>query len=84
MMTIFGTLFVALFAVTFFSVIAGFWRVRGMANKIFTLAEQEMERKLREGPATTEAAADPAVCSHCGSRVTTSVAQCPNCGAGLS
>lgn len=87
MMILFGTLFAVLFAMTFFSMFAGFWRMRGMANKVFTLAEQELERKLREGPttsaATTEAAADPAVCSHCGSRVTVSVTQCPNCGAGL-
>ncbi|MBM3969858.1 MAG: hypothetical protein FJ302_08355 [Planctomycetes bacterium] len=47
--SIFGVLFKVLFVGVFFTVISGFWRMRGMANKFFTLAEQEMERKLREG-----------------------------------
>ena len=84
MIPIVGALFLVLFVVTFFTVISGFWRMRGMANKVFTLAEQEIERKLREGSANTaEAAPEPAACSHCGSRVTAKVSQCPNCGAGL-
>ena len=42
--------------------IAGFLRMRGVANKVFTLAEQEMDRKLQAGPATpTAEAVDPAV-----------------------
>ncbi|MBC7818452.1 MAG: hypothetical protein IAG10_16320 [Planctomycetaceae bacterium] len=84
MIPIFGVLFMIVFVVTFFTIISGFWRMRGMANKVFTLAEQEMERKLREASATsTVTALDPAVCSHCGSRVTAKVSQCPSCGAGL-
>ena len=84
MIPIVGALFLVLFVVTFFTVISGFWRMRGMANKVFTLAEQEIERKLREGSANTaETASEPAACSHCGSRVTAKVSQCPNCGAGL-
>ena len=89
MMPILGVLFLVVFVVVFITILSGFWRMRGMANKVFTLAEQEMERKLREGVSSasativTEAAADPEVCSHCGSRVPTKVAQCPNCGAGL-
>lgn len=88
MMPILSVLFLVVFVVVFVSILSGFWRMRGMANKIFKLAEQEMGRKLREGPARTSAptvaATDPVVCSHCGSRVTANVAQCPNCGAGLS
>ena len=77
-------LFVVIFVVVLISMIAGFLRMRGVANKVFTLAEQEMARKLQAGPTTpTAAAADPAVCSHCGGRVPTNVAQCPNCGAGV-
>lgn len=82
---LFVAVFILIFAVVFFSIIAGFWRMRGMANKVFTLAEREMERKLREGSANAEPqVVDPAVCSHCGSRVTEKIAQCPNCGAGLA
>ena len=78
-------LFVVIFVMAFFTIIAGFWRMRGMANKVFSLAEQEMERKLREGSATdAESPREPAVCSHCGGRVTAQVSQCPSCGAGLS
>lgn len=88
MFGLFAIVFVAIFAVAFFSTISGFWRMRGMTNKIFTMAEQELERQLRDGPAKSsakaEAARDSSVCSHCGSRVTAGVAQCPNCGAGLS
>lgn len=88
MISIVGVLFLVVFVLVFFGVFftifTGFWRMRGMANKVFTLAEQEMDRKLREGPANgTEATPDPAICSHCGSRVTAQVAQCPNCSAGL-
>lgn len=88
MISIVGVLFMVVFVLvflgTFFSIISRFWRMRGMANKVFTLAEQEMDRKLREGPAmASEATPDPAVCLHCGSRVTANVSQCPNCGAGL-
>jgi DNA-directed RNA polymerase subunit RPC12/RpoP len=54
------------------------------ANNDFTLAEQELERKLRESPAkTAETASDSLVCSHCGSRVTAKVSQYPSCVAGL-
>ena len=88
MISIVGVLFLVVFVLVFFGVLftifSGVWRMRGMANKVFTLAEQEMERKLREGPATSaETAPDPAVCLHCGSRVTAKVSQCPSCGAGL-
>ena len=81
--------FLGVFASVFGSVFLGFWRMRGMSHKILTLAEQELERKLRDGvsmptSATTHVANDPTVCMHCGSRVTAKVAQCPNCGAGLS
>lgn len=82
--TLFLVVFVLVFLGTFFSIISGFWRMRGMANKVFTLAEQEMDRKLREGPTmASEATPDPAVCSHCGNRVTAKLSQCPSCGAGL-
>lgn len=89
MFVLFAVVFVAIFAVAFFSTISGFWRMRGTSNKMFTmvetLLEQELDRKLREGPGKPSAAAlDPEVCSHCGSRVTAKVAQCPNCGAGMS
>ena len=76
--------FLGVFAALFGSALLSFFRIRGMANKVFTLAEQEMDRKLSEGPAKPIAAvADPEVCSHCGSRVPAKIAQCPNCGAGL-
>jgi DNA-directed RNA polymerase subunit RPC12/RpoP len=85
MIPIFGVLFMLVFVLVFVTILSGFWRMRGMANKVFTLAEKELERKIREGSATkTEATSNPAVCSHCGSRITTTVAQCPNCGAGLA
>ncbi len=88
MISIFGVLFMVVFVVMFLGVFlmifTQFWRMRGMTNKVFTLAEQEMERKLREGPAKgTEATPNSAACTHCGSRVPAQVAQCPNCGAGL-
>jgi DNA-directed RNA polymerase subunit RPC12/RpoP len=87
MIPILGVFVFLLFAVVFVSVIAGMWRMRGLTNKVFSLAEQELERKLREGPSrptvSTETPPDPSVCSHCGSRVVANVAQCPNCGAGL-
>ena len=84
MISIFSLLFLVVFVVTFFTVTSGFWRMRGMANKVFSLAEQEIERKLREGSATSMDATSPlAVCSHCGCRVTAQAAQCSSCGAGL-
>lgn len=84
MISIFSLLFLMVFVVAFFTVISGFWRTRGMANKVFSLAEQEIERKLRDASATsTDAASDLTVCSHCGSRVTAQIVQCPSCGAGL-
>ncbi len=87
MIPIFGVVFLVLFVVVFFTIISGFWRMRGMANKVFTLAEQEMERKLREGlsnpTSATKATPDPGVCSHCGSRLTANAVECRNCGAGL-
>lgn len=92
MISIFGVLFVvAFFGIVFvvlITIFSGFWKMRGMASKVLTLAEQEMERSLREGLAKPTAAAeqipDRDACLHCGSRVTAKVAQCPNCGAGLS
>lgn len=55
-----------------------------MTNKIFTLAERELDRKLQADPASSsDVEPAPTVCSHCGSRVTAQVAQCPNCGAGI-
>lgn len=87
MISIFGVVFLVMFVAVFFTVISGFWRMRGMANKVFTLAEQEMERKLREGisnpTAATKATPDPGLCSHCGSRLTANAVECRNCGAGL-
>ena len=91
MISIFGVLFMVVFVVMFLGVFlmifTQFWRMRGMTNKVFTLAEQEMERKLREGlsnpPAATKATPDPGVCSHCGSRLTANAVECRNCGAGL-
>lgn len=87
MISIFGVVFLVLFVVVFFTIISGFWRMRGMTNKVFTLAQQEMERKLREGlsnpTAATQASPDPGVCSHCGSRLTANAVECRNCGAGL-
>jgi rubrerythrin len=85
MLAILGTLFVLIFAFSFFSIVAGIWRTRSMANKIFTLAEQELERKLRDSPAAASAAsASQSACSHCGNRITATDAKCPSCGAGLS
>lgn len=87
MIAIFGVVFLVLFVVVFFTILSGFWRMRGMANKVFTLAEQEMERKLREGlsnpSAATKATPDPEVCSHCGSRVMANAVECRNCGAAV-
>lgn len=77
-------IFILVFIATFFSAITGFWRVRGMTNKIFTLAERELDRKLQEGPANpSRTEPETAICSHCGSRLTAQVDQCPNCGAGI-
>lgn len=87
MISIFGVVFLVMFVVVFFTIISGFWRMRGMANKVFTLAEQEMERKLREGLSNPSAAnkttPDLGLCSHCGSRLTANAVECRNCGAGL-
>ena len=87
MISIFVVVFLVMFVVVFFTIISGFWRMRGMANKVFTLAEQEMERKLREGlsnpNAATKATPDLGLCSHCGSRLTANTVECRNCGAGL-
>ena len=91
MISIFGVLFVVaflgIFLIALITILSGFWKMRGMTNKVFTLAEQEMERKLREGPTTpaaaNEATLDRTVCSHCGTRVTAKVTQCPSCGAGV-
>ena len=79
--------FLGVFATVVGSMLLGFWRMRGMTNKIFSLAEQELERKLRDGASTpsdvVDTASDPGTCSHCGRLVAAKVAQCPNCGAGL-
>ncbi|TXT28528.1 MAG: hypothetical protein FD138_2575 [Planctomycetota bacterium] len=91
MISIFGVLFVVAFFGIFFVVLitifSGFWKMRGMASKVLTLAEQEIERSLREGlakpTAATEQIPDRDACLHCGSRVTAKMAQCPNCGAGV-
>ncbi len=67
MISIFGLLFMVMFVLVFLGVfltiITQFWRMRGMANKVFTLAEQEMDRKLREGSAKGTEAAQ---CPNCG------------------
>lgn len=85
MITIFGSLIVGVFLLTLISMASGFWRMRGMTNKVFTLVEQEMERKVRENTLKSAGVPpDPTVCSHCGGRVATELQQCPNCGAGLS
>lgn len=87
MTSIFGVVFLVMFVVVFVTIISGFWRMRGMANKVFTLVEQEMEHKQREGlsnpTAATKATPDPGSCSHCGSRLTANAVECRNCGAGL-
>lgn len=66
------------------TVMAGF-RTTRMVNKVFSLAEQEIDRKLHE--ATTSQAktaqSDLDRCEHCGRKVTATESQCPNCGAGL-
>lgn len=85
---LFVVIFVVVFGMTFVSAIFGFWRMRGVTNKIFSLAERELERKLREGssdsPVVSESAGSGSMsCSHCGSRVVADVTQCPSCGAGL-
>lgn len=84
---LFMVIFVVVFGMTFVSAIFGFWRMRGMTNKIFSLAERELERKLQEDPfatpVTSVAGPGSMSCSHCGSRVVADVAQCPSCGAGL-
>jgi hypothetical protein len=77
-------IFILVFLTTFVSALTGFWRVRGMTNKIFTLAERELDRKLQEGPTgSSRSEPEATTCSHCGSRLTAQVDQCPNCGAGL-
>ncbi len=85
--SIFGVVFAVLFVVVFFTILSSSWKMRGMANKVFTLAEQEMERNLREGlsnpTAASDATSDSGVCSHCGSRLTANAVECRNCGAGL-
>ena len=48
MISMIGVVFLVMFVAVFFTIISGFWRMRGMANKVFTLNEQEMERKMRE------------------------------------
>jgi hypothetical protein len=91
MITGIGLLAVLVFGFVFFNIVAGFWRMRGMASRMhgmvdqaLSMAEQEMNRKMREGPTrAAESAPDPSVCAHCGSRVATNIAQCQNCGAGL-
>lgn len=65
------------------TVVAGF-RTRSMVNKVFSLAEQEIDRKLHE-TVQSASASQPELncCEHCGGKVATIETQCPNCGAGL-
>lgn len=85
MIEIFGAVFLIVFVMAFITIVSGFWKMRGMTNTIFTLAEQEMKRKLGDRAAVSsgEENSVAGVCSHCGNRVADTSTQCPNCGAGL-
>ena len=77
----FGFVFALMFAVFLAMLVLvgfGFVRHARTANKIFQLADRELDRRLAE----TRTAAD-VECVHCGSRVPTGT-HCPNCGASLS
>lgn len=82
MFELLGVLFGIVFLGMFLSILLSGWRVSRMVNKVFTLAEREMDRKLSDPSSQSpETNAAPAECSHCGRRVPTQAGQCPNCGA---
>ena len=81
-------LFVVVFLVVFVSILTSGWRMSRMVNKVFSLAEREMDRKLKEpsaAAAADTAAAQPRLsrCAHCGGNVPAG-GPCPNCGAATS
>ena len=82
MMSLVFVLFVVVFLVVFVSILTSGWRMSRMASKVFSLAEREMDRKLKEASAADAASAQPLPnrCAHCGSNVPAGE-QCPNCGA---
>ncbi len=79
----FGVVLVFLFvAFSIVSAMTASWRISRMANKMFSLAEREMDRKINEA-STIESevvSSRSAKCQHCGSAVAAGI-QCPNCGA---
>ena len=77
--------FILIFAVGFASTIYAGFRTSRMVNKVFSLAEQEVERQLKNPTARGAASAQPEQtrCNHCGGKVAGTETQCPNCGAGL-
>ena len=85
MFPLFTVLFVVVFLVVFVSILTSGWRMSRMVNKVFSLAEREMDRKLNDPSAEDAAAAQPLLsrCAHCGSNVSAG-APCPNCGAATS
>ncbi len=82
-----GFIFVVFFLVFGFvfvsTILAGF-RTTRMVNKVFSLAEQEIDRKLHETTSVTSTSQlELNRCEHCGGKVAAVETQCPNCGAGL-
>ncbi len=77
-------LFFGFVAIVFGRIVWSGWQTSRMVNKMFTLAEREIDRKMQERDAipTTARRVDKTQCAHCGSSVA-SEAQCPNCGASL-
>ena len=85
MFSLVAVLFVVVFLVVFVSIVISGWRMSRMVNKVFTLAEREMDRKVNEPAAADAAAAQTRLsrCAHCGSNVPAGE-PCPNCGAATS
>ena len=78
MFGLFIGLFVLVFLASFATIIGAGWRTSRMVNKVFSLAEQQIDVKLKESAASAQP--QQSRCEHCGSNVPAGI-PCPNCGA---
>jgi rubrerythrin len=84
MFSIIGVVLMVVFLMVVVNIVRSGFQTTRMVNKVFSLAEREIDRKLQETSNAEPRAAQPQLvqCSHCGSQVSAG-AQCPNCGANL-
>ena len=84
MFSIIGVVFLMVFLMVLVNILRSCFQTTHMVNKVFSLAERELDRKLQETSNAEPPAAQPhpVQCHHCGSKVSAG-AQCPNCGANL-